>query len=71
MAKYEFFKKNETDKVWWVHNYETKGEMLISFDKKQIFNLSLDYPDNLTTDQVELFDKENPNWAKRLSYKKQ
>ena len=36
------------------------GEWIFSFDKKQEFNLFADYPHNLTAEQVQIFDKENP-----------
>lgn len=65
---YEFYKEHSSDKVWWVNeyyedSYQTKGPLLISFDKKKIFNLFSDYPHALTKEQKELFDKENPFWA--------
>lgn len=65
---YEFYKEHPSDKVWWVDEYyedgyQSKGPLLISFDKKKIFNLFSDYPHALTKDQKELFDKENPYWA--------
>ena len=65
---YEFYKKNSpSDKVWWVSEYSDDGDLsvgplLISFDKKKIFNLFQDYPHALTKEQKELFDKENPYW---------
>ena len=76
--KYEFYKENENDQVWWVTHYiqldENKelsednidkviGEQLFSFDKKKIYNLFADYPHNLTKEEKEIFDKENPYWA--------
>ena len=59
----DFYKENPTDKVWWVSNIDTFGEHLFSSDKKVIFNLFRDYPHNLTKEQKEIFDKENPYWA--------
>ena len=76
--KYEFYKENENNQVWWVTHYiqldENKelsednidkviGEQLFSFDKKKIYNLFADYPHNLTKEEKEIFDKENPYWA--------
>lgn len=58
----DFYKNKETDTIWWVENLDTFGEFLFSFDKKKIFNLFADYPQNLTKEQKEVFDKENPNW---------
>ncbi len=58
----DFYKNKETDTIWWVESLDTVGEFLFSFDKKKIFNLFADYPQNLTKKQKEVFDKENPNW---------
>lgn len=58
----DFYKKNKNDKIWWVNNLDATGEFLFSFDKKKIFNLFRDYPDKLTEEQREIFDKENPYW---------
>ena len=62
MGKLHFIKNKKTDTIWWVDNPESKGEHLFSFDKKTVFNLFADYPHNLTKEQKELFDKENPEW---------
>ena len=66
----DFYKKNKKDKIWWIDNISTVGEHLFSFDKKQIFNLFRDYPHNLTKEQVEIFDKENPYWAEFFADRK-
>ena len=47
----------------WVDNPERIGEMLFTFDGKQIFNLFRDYPHELTEEQRRVFDAENPFWA--------
>ena len=60
--EFDFYKENPQDKVYWVDNPESKGEHLFSFDKKVVFNLFADYPHNLTPEQKEIFDKENPYW---------
>lgn len=57
-----FYKNDETDKIWWVDNPETIGLHLFSFDKKKIYNLFADYPHNLTAEEKEIFDKENQFW---------
>ena len=59
----QFFKKHESDKIWRIHDVDSQGLILFSFDKKKIYNFFKDYPHNLTKEQKELFDKENPFWA--------
>lgn len=58
----DFFKQNKGDTIWWIENLDEKGQFLFSFDQKKIFNLFEDYPHNLTPEQKEIFDKENPYW---------
>ena len=58
----DFFKKNEGDEIWWIEDLEYIDRFLFSFDKEKIFNLYEDYPHNLTKEQKEIFDKENPYW---------
>ena len=60
---YDFYKNNPTDKIWWLDTVGVIGEFLFSFDKKKIYNLFMDYPQNLTKEEKEIFDKENPYWA--------
>lgn len=58
-----FYKKNPEDKIWWVDNGdEVKGEMVFSFDKKKLYNLFKDYPQNLSKEEKEIFDSENEFW---------
>lgn len=60
----KFYKQNKDDKIWWLDNAEeSKGEWLFSFDKKTVFNMFEDYPHNLTKEQKEIFDAENPYWV--------
>lgn len=59
----DFYKNKSTDKIWWIDDPEGKGEFLFSFDKKKVFNMFRDYPQELSADQKAIFDKENPFWA--------
>ncbi len=60
--KEQWKKKNPTDSIWWLEKGDKVGEHVFSFDKKQKFNLFADYPHNLTQEQKEIFDNENPYW---------
>lgn len=57
-----FYKKKDTDQIWWIDNIEKIGEHLFSFNKKKIYNLFADYPYKLTKEEKEIFDRENPYW---------
>ena len=57
-----FYKNEPMDTIWWVENCGMVGEWLFSFDKKKIYNMFLDYPYNLTAEEKEIFDAENPFW---------
>lgn len=59
----DFYKNSSTDVIWWVDDTEHVGRFLFSFDKKHVFNLFRDYPDKLTKEQLEIFNRENPYWA--------
>lgn len=64
MQNDRWFKEDPGNKIWWLDNGdEVTGEFIFSFDKKKQFNLFADYPHNLTQEQREIFDKENPYWA--------
>lgn len=62
-SHFEFYKKNGNDKTWWIDSADKIGEHLFSFDKKKIYNLFRDYPHELTNEEKEIFDKENPYWV--------
>lgn len=62
-SKKKFYKNNRGDKIWWIDNSDTVGEWLFTFDKQTIFNMFQDYPHELTPEQKEIFDKENPYWT--------
>lgn len=60
---YNFYKKNENDTIWWVEKTDKIGEHLFTFDKLKVYNLFKDYPYELSKEEKEIFDKENPYWA--------
>lgn len=75
MFSFYFYKKNPTDKIWWVNKVDEHGEaligtLLVSFDEKKVYNLFKDYPDKFTNEEKRIFDKENPYWAKFFDKKR-
>lgn len=58
--KMNFYKNEESDKIWIVDTMDSVGEFLFSFDKKTVFNFWTDYPAKLTKEQIEIFKKEQP-----------
>ena len=63
-----WYKNNPDDKIWWLDNTDEKiGVWIFSFDKEKQFNMFEDYPFNLTPEQKEIFDKENPYWKEFFS----
>lgn len=60
--KINFYKNKITDTIWWVDDSETIGVHLFSFDKKKIYNLFVDYPENLSKEEKEIFNNENSFW---------
>lgn len=63
MSNNKFYKNNPDDHIWWIDTPDTIGVWLFTFDKEKVFNMFADYPHNLTTEQKEIFDDENPYWA--------
>ena len=59
----DFYHENKGDKVWWTSKRGVRGEHLFSFDKKKVYNLFRDYPHELSSEQLEIFNKENPFWV--------
>lgn len=55
--------KDNQLKFSWIENPNTVGEMLFTFDGKQVFNLFRDYPHALTAEQKKVFDEANPYWV--------
>lgn len=62
MQNNKFYKNNPNDVISWVETDEY-GVWEFTFDRKTIFNMFADYPDKLTPEQKEIFDRENPYWA--------
>lgn len=46
--QYDFYKENDTDRIWWVNTVDRIGLYLFSFDRKKIYNLFSDYPHKLS-----------------------
>lgn len=65
------YKENDNDKIWWVDtSWYAKGLMLITFDKKKFYNLFEDYPQNMSSEEIAIFDKENSFWEDYFSDRK-
>ena len=55
--------REKGSKIWWLDDLDRRGPLLFSFDLKTVYNYYGDYPDKLTDEQKEIFDKENPELA--------
>lgn len=62
MESSNWYHNDEGDRVWWKDS-DAIGEHIFSFDRKKEYNLFADYPDKLTPEEKEIFDKENPFWV--------
>lgn len=58
----KLFKHNPSDAIWWIDTTDKDGGFDFTFDKEIFYNMFLDYPHNLTSEQKEIFDRENPFW---------
>ena len=65
-----FYKRKETDTILWINDAKNLDNTRFTFDKKTFYNPFRDYPDNLTKEQLEIFDRENPDYAEYFSYRK-
>lgn len=65
-----YYRNNDSDTIWWVINLDEKGVFEFTFDQKTIFNMFADYPQELTQEQKQIFDNENPYWAEFFSDRK-
>lgn len=64
------FYKEADSKIWWIEELEARGQYLYSFDMKKIYNLFVDYPHNMTEEEVRIFDRENPYWTDYFTHRK-
>ncbi len=62
-----FYKKNKDDKIWWYREKNFFGDPCFSFDKKKIYHIYADYPDNLTDEEIKIFNSENQDWLDFLN----
>ncbi|MCD8303050.1 MAG: hypothetical protein LUC44_08565 [Prevotellaceae bacterium] len=67
----DFYKREEGDIIWWTAPVGTIGVILFSFDKKTLFNIYPDVPDNLSDEQLRVFCRENKAWVEHFSYIKE
>lgn len=67
----DWYQDTPSDKVWWREVINAKGLFLFSFDQVKIYNLFSDYPEKLTSEEVEIFDRENPYWAEFFRSRKE
>lgn len=58
------FNDEECETIYRVKDLKHIGGILISFDKKTIYNLWTDYPQKFTPIQIETIRKEMPYWYK-------
>lgn len=64
-------KENKDNKIWWTGKIGRIGELNISFDREKIYNLFEDYPYNMSEEEIEIFEKEEPYWANFFAWRKQ
>lgn len=59
MSNKIWYKANEDDTVWLEKRPSFNGDVYFSFDRKDMLVYSYDYPESLTKEQKEIFDREN------------
>ncbi|MDK6729055.1 MULTISPECIES: DUF7675 family protein [Aerococcus] len=60
----DWYKDSPEAKIWQIDYIEGSfGPFLFSFDRKKIYNFWPDYPNKLTAEGKEIFDKEFPEMA--------
>lgn len=58
-----FYREGTDKKTWWKTNEDGSISHEFTFDRKKIFHLFKDYPEALTPEEQETFDKENQYWV--------
>lgn len=71
MSAKRYYKNNPGDELWWLDTRDNDGDFVFSFDMQTDFNMFRDYPWKLTAEQKEIFDRENPMWAKFFDDRRQ
>ena len=69
---YEDFHKEKAKrncKIWWTSKTDVMGEANISFDRKKIYNLFEDYPYNMSKEEIQILQEEEPYWANFFSWR--
>lgn len=61
-SKYDLYKENPTDRVFWVDVIDRIGEYVFTLDGRKFYNLFEDYPHNMTEEEVRIFSEENTYW---------
>jgi len=69
--EYEFYRKDDSSKVWWAMVRDKKGDFIFSFDRKKTYNLFQDYPYKLSEEEKRIFDQYEPFWADFFSKRSQ
>ena len=65
-----FYKNNPNSRVWWLAKDECDfDEFLFSFDKKKIYNLYEDYGHNMTDEEMEILNEDEPEMARLVSWR--
>ncbi|MCD8287272.1 MAG: hypothetical protein LUC18_00290 [Porphyromonadaceae bacterium] len=60
----EFDSRDENSRVWRTAPVDSIGIMFFTFDKKHLYNLFSDIPNELTPEQKKIFAEDEPMWAK-------
>ena len=61
--------EKEKPEFRWVDTPDSIGEFLFTFDGVRIFNMFRDYPYELTEEEKQIFDRENPYWKNYFAYR--